>query len=113
MKYDAEIACIVSARYVRKCGKNIVKLAFPDERAREYWMSPLQYDHLCDAFDATPRQHSTGKVKVIGVFDDSRYCYCRVERMPWQPPRQYNLSDLEDLDDEAENANVPASAGGG
>lgn len=93
---EEAIVTIRQYRYVPKVGKYIAKLAFADDPDEEYWMTEKQMDHLLDAFDATPKGYSTKKVQVIGHFYGDRYGWCRVYRAPWQPPTQYDLSDLED-----------------
>lgn len=99
---ERRISTILSARFIGKVGKYIVKLAFPDEKAKEYWLSEKQLDSLDRALSQTPHGYSTDKVQIMGVFNEKGYYQCcRVVRAPWQPPRQYDLSDLEDDDDDA------------
>lgn len=95
------ISCVLDVRFVQKVGKYVVKLAFPDERAKEYWLTEKQLSRLETAFDRTPHQHSTSKKQVIGYFNEKNYyCWCRFYVPPFEPPTQFDLRDLEDSYDE-------------
>ena len=93
------ISTVLNCKYVGKVGKYVVKLAFPDEKAKEYWMSEKQLDRLLALFNRTPKGHSTGKIQIIGSFDDrGYYAYARHYIPPWEPPPDYDLEDLRDDD---------------
>ena len=92
------IATILSARFVGKAGKYIVRLAFPDEKAEDVWMTARQASALEALLEQTPKGWSTRRRTVIGVWDDRGfYAYSRLVRddSPHFPP-DYNLTDLED-----------------
>lgn len=98
---ERDISTILDARFVPKVGKYIVKLAFPDQKAKSYWMTRKQYFRLEDWFSITPKGYSDKHTTVIGVFsDEDYYMYSKAERRAvvreFIPPRQQDLSDLED-----------------
>lgn len=94
---EREISHVIGYHEAGKTGKYVVKLAFPDEKAQEYWMTPKQLDNLLWAFEKTPKGYSTAKIKIIGVFNErGYYAWCKTEYTPWEPPIQYDLSFLED-----------------
>ena len=92
-----EISCILSSRWVPKVGKNLVKLGFIGERAKEVWMTEKQLTHLEALFARTAHGHSSSRMQVIGVFDDrGYYAWCKMEKQPFIAPIQYSLKDLKD-----------------
>lgn len=96
---EREIATVLESRFVAKVGKYLVKLAFPEEKAEEAWMSARQLAILDRCFLATPHGHSTERIKVIGYWNDNGYyAYSRVEKTPFIEPMQYDLSDLKETE---------------
>lgn len=99
---ERTISTVGSVRYILKNNRYVVQLCFPDERAKKYWLTERQLAALENAFSQTPHGYSTAKVWVTGFFDARGYYrYCRVDRKRFEPPEQYDLSDLEEAPDEA------------
>lgn len=98
------IAHIVNGRYVWSVDKYIVKLAFFDEKAKEYLLTPRQYFQLLDNFERTPKEYSTKRHVVVGYFNQkgyfafSLYKY-RILNSEFKEPYQYDLSDLYEEDE--------------
>lgn len=95
------IAHIVDSRYISNVDKYLVKLAFFDEKSKEYWLTPRQYFQLLENFDRTPKEYSTKKYSVVGYFNKkgyfvfSRFEY-RKEQREFEEPHQYDLSNLQE-----------------
>lgn len=89
------IASIISARWVPKVGKNIVKLGYDGGRAEDVWMTPKQMSQIERVFAQTPHGHSTQRAQVVGVWNErGYYAYAKLDKMDFIPPDQYDLSDL-------------------
>lgn len=83
--------------------KYVVKLAFFDEKSKEYWLTPRQYFQLLENFERTPKEYSTKKEMVVGFFNQKGYfAFSRFEyRKPkheFEEPYQYDLTHLVEED---------------
>ena len=94
---ERDISCILSARWIPKVRKYVVKLGFRDERAEEVWMSEKQLAQIEAHFARTPKGYSSDRRRVIGCWNDrGYYAYAIFEQVSFIPPEQYDLNDLED-----------------
>lgn len=94
---ERDIACILSSKWAPKVCRHIVRLGFANEKAEEVWMTERQLSQLEAVFARTPKDHSSARLQVVGVWNDrGYYAYAKLEKTAFIPPPQYSLKDLED-----------------
>lgn len=99
MKYNIHILGVRKATWT-KYNKYRVELQVYGEKDRVFWLSQKQMDKLNSELAADPSSRKGNRL--IGVLDDGRYCYCyrAKEKREFIRPRDYDLSDLVEEEDE-------------
>lgn len=62
-----------------KKGAFLAKLAFPQKKAAEFWLSEKQLNKLELDFKNTPKGYSCSAVSVYGVFDGDRFVWSGIQ----------------------------------
>lgn len=101
MKYDIHILGVRKATWTRY-GKYRVTLQVYGEKDRVFWLTQKQMDKLDGELAADPTSRKGNRL--MGVLDDGHYCYCYrdrgQEKREFNRPKDYDLSDLVEEDDE-------------
>lgn len=92
---------IISADYVSKFNKYVVRLGVCGESSLTVWLTERQMDELEYAFSKTKKGYSDKRTEIFGVWRGKYYSHTEVCHYvkTFRFPVERDLSDLEDSDD--------------